>query len=438
MIRPLSVITITMLIAFALYPGHDAIAQWRHLDIGSDGDGVPAYDMGGEPQSIVGYGSDVFIVVFSTFSFTSDTLYSSANDGMSWTATTNLPNIASIFVIDSNLYAATYDGIFISSDGGKTWDSISSGAMDSINMSMVVGNGSHLIATNGDSDAIFLSSNNGTSWRNVGENVPAVASLVADDSDILAGTAEGIYLSTDSGESWSLSNDTLMDINAFAASKSNIFAGRHSWAVPAYLPALPGGLFRSTDQGVTWEQYTNSLPSHYGPQIYALALHGNYVFAGLDGGMYAADINSDNWIDYSEGLPAASVNSIYVNDSTVFVGTDAHGFWERPLSEVTSVKGQGISDIPASFKLSQNYPNPFNPTTAIIYQVAQVSRVSLTVYDLLGQIVLERALGTEVAGDHLVNLNMSRFASGIYFYRVEAVTTDGKRYISAKRMELLK
>jgi hypothetical protein len=86
---------------------------------------------------------------------------------------------------------------------------------------------------------------------------------------------------------------------------------------------------------------------------------------------------------------------------------------------ITSVKAQPTA-IPGKFDLSQNYPNPFNPTTTINYSIAQTGNVSLKVYNLLGQEVATLYSGVQQIGNHSAVFDGSRFASGVYFYRLEA------------------
>jgi len=94
--------------------------------------------------------------------------------------------------------------------------------------------------------------------------------------------------------------------------------------------------------------------------------------------------------------------------------------------------------IPYKFALSQNYPNPFNPSTAIRYSLQSASQVTLKVYDILGREVVLLANGTQNAGAYTVKFDGSRFASGVYFYRLEAVRPDGERFIDTEKMDLLK
>lgn len=103
---------------------------------------------------------------------------------------------------------------------------------------------------------------------------------------------------------------------------------------------------------------------------------------------------------------------------------------------VGSVSELGVNETPypkENFVLLQNYPDPFNPTTVITYEIAKPSNVSLTVYDVLGRQVATLVNAKESAGEHVVRFDGSRFASGVYFYRIKA-----GEYRAVKKMLLLK
>jgi hypothetical protein len=74
-----------------------------------------------------------------------------------------------------------------------------------------------------------------------------------------------------------------------------------------------------------------------------------------------------------------------------------------------------------SFSLEQNYPNPFNPVTTIRFNLPAESRVTLKVFNMLGEEVLS-LLDNQLteAGTHSVNVNAAGLPSGIYMYRVQA------------------
>jgi hypothetical protein len=101
--------------------------------------------------------------------------------------------------------------------------------------------------------------------------------------------------------------------------------------------------------------------------------------------------------------------------------------------QVSGLTSVASSDLPTTFGLSQNYPNPFNPTTTIRYALPVRSHVVLTVYDALGQSVGELVNGDMSAGYHMVVFNGSRFASGLYFYRIQAGS-----FVATKSLVLVK
>jgi hypothetical protein len=93
---------------------------------------------------------------------------------------------------------------------------------------------------------------------------------------------------------------------------------------------------------------------------------------------------------------------------------------------------------PAHFSLEQNYPNPFNPSTKITFSLAANSKVSLKIFDVLGQEVASLVNQDLTAGLHNYDFNASGFNSGVYFYRIEAIGTDGAEFVDVKKMILVK
>ena len=93
---------------------------------------------------------------------------------------------------------------------------------------------------------------------------------------------------------------------------------------------------------------------------------------------------------------------------------------------------------PAVFALDQNYPNPFNPSTKISFRLAVDSKVSLKVFDVLGQEVATLLNGNIVAGSHQIDFNASTLNSGVYLYQIEATGIDGTNFTSVKKMILTK
>ncbi|HLB00866.1 MAG TPA: T9SS type A sorting domain-containing protein, partial [Bacteroidota bacterium] len=100
-----------------------------------------------------------------------------------------------------------------------------------------------------------------------------------------------------------------------------------------------------------------------------------------------------------------------------------------------------VSDIlPQAYRLEQNYPNPFNPTTSIALDLPVDSRVSLRVYNALGQLVGNLVDEIRIAGHHTVVWNAGNAASGVYFVRFQAdpVEEAGRGYLRNMKMLLVR
>ncbi len=97
-----------------------------------------------------------------------------------------------------------------------------------------------------------------------------------------------------------------------------------------------------------------------------------------------------------------------------------------------------VSLAPSSYSLDQNYPNPFNPSTKINFSLASDSKVTLKIFDVLGQEVTTLINGSLSAGIHNLNFDASGINSGVYFYTIEATGVDGTNFQSTKKMMLTK
>jgi hypothetical protein len=90
----------------------------------------------------------------------------------------------------------------------------------------------------------------------------------------------------------------------------------------------------------------------------------------------------------------------------------------------TTVRLVTDPEIPISSQLLQNYPNPFNPSTIIRYSLGATGRVTLKIYNLLGQHIRTLVDDFQQRGEYAIPWNGTneggiRVASGIYFYRLE-------------------
>ena len=111
----------------------------------------------------------------------------------------------------------------------------------------------------------------------------------------------------------------------------------------------------------------------------------------------------------------------------------------RFYSDFTWISGIGDdAATPDEFALHQNYPNPFNPSTNIKFSLRERGRVSIAIYNLIGQKVCDLIDQELDAGPHQVkwdgrNGSGEEVNSGVYFYRLQTYDFD-----ETKKMVLLK
>lgn len=94
---------------------------------------------------------------------------------------------------------------------------------------------------------------------------------------------------------------------------------------------------------------------------------------------------------------------------------------------------------PMEFALLQNYPNPFNPATTIKYSLPENSYIKLEVYSTLGEKLLTLADGDKSAGNYESVFDGSTFTSGVYIYKLTAVSAGtGIPLTRSSKMMLVK
>ncbi len=75
----------------------------------------------------------------------------------------------------------------------------------------------------------------------------------------------------------------------------------------------------------------------------------------------------------------------------------------------------------------------------IRYELPFDSKVIIKIYDVIGNEVSMLVNENISAGNYEVQFNAKNFPSGVYFYSIKAISTDGKNDFSAvKKMILLK
>ena len=93
---------------------------------------------------------------------------------------------------------------------------------------------------------------------------------------------------------------------------------------------------------------------------------------------------------------------------------------------------------PTRFALFQNYPNPFNSSTTVHYDIPEPSKVSISIYDILGNEVIQLIKSDQHYGYKKIvwdgkNSKGISVSPGVYFYKAELGPL-----IETKKMTLIK
>ena len=98
-------------------------------------------------------------------------------------------------------------------------------------------------------------------------------------------------------------------------------------------------------------------------------------------------------------------------------------FWITKFKIDTTINGidfDGEVEAAESYALRQNYPNPFNPETTIEYYIAKPGKTSITIYNVLGEIIELFDEGFQNIGNNHIIFNGGTYPSGVYFYKIKS------------------
>lgn len=245
-----------------------------------------------------------------------------------------------------------------------------------------------------------------------------------------------------------------------------------------YVGTTDANVWRSLDDGVTWEEITNDLPQRYVTDVKASPTFENGVYVAHSGykdndnipHLHYSDDNGDTWTDISEDLPQLAINDIYVlpnhQDSVIFVGTDGGVYatldsgenWERmgnnmpfiPIYDMEfnvaknelvagtfarSIMSYSIDsllfmqpvdtvDTPTNeqfFTKKQTleiYPSPAVDEITVGFYNSEFGKSSeLVVLDASGKLVLQASFRKD--GEIAEKLDISKLVAGNYFIKVK-------------------
>lgn len=176
----------------------------------------------------------------------------------------------------------------------------------------------------------------GAQWLQAGiSGYDSVFCLLANGSNLFAGTDSGLYVSANNGSNWVKVDSGLPQSGVFAlaASGANMFAGTDN------------GIYRSIDSGLSWQGVLTG-----NTHILALAMTGTVVIASsTTSGCYVTSNNGLYWKSANAGLPGTEVLSFFINGTNVFAGTQNGIYLSKDSGASWSADTVGLAYPPLGF-----------------------------------------------------------------------------------------
>lgn len=308
--------------------------------------------------------------------------------------------------IDSIIIAGTQgNGLFKSTNMGKSWQGFNFGLLNNSNITDIVLNNSYLfiISNNG----FYRIKIDGSQLKRIDndlyyKNYRAVY-LIKNNLIVTTGTASStiMYYSTDFGENWNVSNNYNWGADAFCEFNDTLYAVKYSnnervyistdygitWKIPnfANIPssyisgiytdntglyiASNNGVFKSDNKLYAWKKVSNWLHESYNNKIIGFE---NKIFLVSNEGIKYSDNFGLNWEVKNNGLNNGNITKLFnagqylfvINEgSGLFRSSDKGNNWERINSNVTSIYLKNIVEVNNKLYVLRLYENKIYKST---------------------------------------------------------------------------
>jgi hypothetical protein len=362
------------------------------------------------------------------------------DNGTTWVAAnTGLPtlNIRQLAAGGGNIYAATDSGVFRSSDHGSNWVAFNYGNTSKDIRSIAV-----------DDKYVYAGNAFGSIWWDYLAGYWPSSAVASAGWNMISAPVNPVdprkisLFPTAISPAWAYegyykSEDTIMPFKGywlkFASAQSVSMTGYEltSGTIPvidgwnmigALSVPIPISSITSDPPGLVVSDFFGYNGDYYAveyPQDTIMPMKGYWVKANGPGTLILSTTQS------AEAIAKNAIRIVHTN--------------ELPPSPPDGSTATELA-IPKEYALGQAYPNPFNPATTIKYELPKDSKVSLKVYNLLGQVVAVLVDEVQSASYKSIEWNAGAASSGIYFYKLEAtsIAEPGKSFVQVKKMLLLK
>ena len=398
-----------------------------------------------------------FIILTATFFLFSEDF---------WMRLTTAKTNRVFYTCQDELYINTDSAIFVSNDNGISWVTIPTpqanqytrlqyidktgnilfcDAMsniytthkDTMNWELLYGEGA-VMDIHVHNDCLFLidwggvtkSNKEWTIWKKVldhSTNAQFNAFVVDSTGTVFTGSSNrmpseegGIYRSFDDGDTWEWYPKIFSIYDMAVDSEGRIFAADFE------------KILKSTDNGDSWQNILD-----LGTWPYCMLINSAdeiYIGFSADGGFKGVIFSEDHgltWEVINEGLDSSAgyIRDMSISsDGYIYLATDGGVY--KSMNSTTGIEDSDELFV-MSYELEQNYPNPFNNQTNIGYILQNISEVQINVFNSRGELVHELLNKRQGKGTHSVIFNADNRNSGIYYYqlKIDGIVKETKKML---------
>jgi photosystem II stability/assembly factor-like uncharacterized protein len=282
----------------------------------------------------------------------------SHDSGKTWSMMGNLRrDVLAILPRPEGVYAGTWGGgVQFSADNGITWvarnegfvlaDTLQINEYPIVRSFAVLGRWLYV----GLGQGVFRSSDSGKTWRKTPINNVRVSVVLSFGNRLYAATQRGVYCSEDSGATWQERNQGLTmaylngDVNSGWVYGLTVFSHGQDTSI---LVAIPNGLYRSRNHGITWEQVSRAF---HGRSYFArFCLWGgtSSIFLSADEGLVRSNDTGKTWQILETGLNTG-IRALVAKHRVISVGTNRGVYHSTDAGKNWFSNNEGLQDLAVS------------------------------------------------------------------------------------------
>ncbi len=287
---------------------------------------------------------------------------------------------------DGNIKYATYVNglIYKTTDGGNSW-AVIVGNTDAAGTVQEPGewvtpyimhptNNKVLLV---GKSAVYRTNDGGTSWSKLGllpgirGKIIAMSYAPSDPATIYVATPYQVFKSVNAGGSWTQIKATTSRVTYLAVSPADPLRLYVSFS--GYTDTTKVNM--SADGGVTWSNYSGTLPNVPVNTIVYETGSDEGMYIGTDLGVFYKNASLPDWVPYNTGLPNVVVNELEIsyNDRKLWAATFGRGLWKTdlfPTAITYSFIGDGDWTLASNWLNNSIPPNPLISGSIIIDHTA--------------------------------------------------------------------